>query len=233
MNVDSLSVKPIDKPMVYGTYPGLTEFLLRGARYKGGASNHIHAFLSGGGLRVVRAEDEKKGLVGYGEYPHVEEALRLCEVDYLAGKRDYKEVYGKETPHYLTGSSTPSSKLDQWTRIGRSWNIYCDHKGNFVFDSEYHYDISPSKERADRILATGVAEEWVSPTTGFTYRSSKSAFPSGDPCVSTECLQIREHNGAECWMPKKAVNYTAATLEELLVLVNKEFETIHDKERGE
>ena len=48
----------------------------------------LHAFLSGGGLRVVRLEKGGK-LLGYGEHPYIEEALRHADEDTEAGGRPY------------------------------------------------------------------------------------------------------------------------------------------------
>ena len=48
----------------------------------------LHAFLSGGGLRVVRIEDKGRGtLRGYGEHPHIDEAQRLDEMLAPAGSK--------------------------------------------------------------------------------------------------------------------------------------------------
>ena len=41
----------------------------------------MHAFLSGGGLRVVRIE-VRGDLVAYGEHPVVSDALRICADDF-------------------------------------------------------------------------------------------------------------------------------------------------------
>lgn len=76
------------------------------------------AFLSGGGLRVIRIEDANQELKGYGEHPHIDEALRHADEDYAAGGRPYDEVYGGSKTHYLTGSTTPNSELDAWIRQG-------------------------------------------------------------------------------------------------------------------
>lgn len=62
----------------------------------------LHAFSSGGRLRVVTLEKEKAK--GYGEHPTLEEAIRHAVEDYKAGGRPYKEVYGKLYDHYMTGA---------------------------------------------------------------------------------------------------------------------------------
>lgn len=52
------------------------------------AGGQLHAFRSGGGLRVVRVERDA-GLVAYGEHPHMGDALRLAGEDYAAGQQCY------------------------------------------------------------------------------------------------------------------------------------------------
>jgi hypothetical protein len=83
----------------------------------------MHAFLSGGGLRVVRIDKDKTEM-GYGESPNIEEALAYLEEDCLAGGRDYHKVYGKIHPHYLTGSCSTTSNLDAWIRQGRTFDCW-------------------------------------------------------------------------------------------------------------
>lgn len=93
----------------------------------------LHTFRSGGGLQVVRIEKvngkERYGeLKGYGEHPHINEALRHAGEDFAAGGRPYAEVYGtcdwvnpensKDGiyPMYLTGTHEVDGKLDQWVK---------------------------------------------------------------------------------------------------------------------
>jgi hypothetical protein len=87
--------------------------------------NQIHIFRSGGGLRVVRIEKEKYGgeLLGYGEHYDVLVAFQHASDDYLAGQRNYHEVYGKLYPHYLTGRQEASCELDRAILCGASPNI--------------------------------------------------------------------------------------------------------------
>lgn len=77
----------------------------------------LHGFLSGGGLRVVALRKDDVD-VGYGEHPHIEEALRILVEDYRAGGRPYAAVYGEIETHYLTGSPDPTTPLDAWVRRG-------------------------------------------------------------------------------------------------------------------
>jgi hypothetical protein len=82
----------------------------------------IHAFLSGGGLRVVRIEKDGD-LKGYGEHPNVETAMAHANKDFLAGGRPYHKVYGGEELHYLTGSPVEVSELDGWLLHGHTFDI--------------------------------------------------------------------------------------------------------------
>ncbi|HPC34592.1 MAG TPA: hypothetical protein PLP73_02930, partial [Candidatus Absconditabacterales bacterium] len=65
-------------------------------------------FLSGGGLRVVRIENEKEDkLLGYGEYPTLSGALFHCEIDIKEGHISYEEQYSGQNSkydHYITGA---------------------------------------------------------------------------------------------------------------------------------
>jgi len=83
----------------------------------------LHGFRSGGGLRVVRIEQNEE-LRGYGEHPNVEDALSHANEDFLAGGRPYNKVYGKSKPHYLTGSSQATSPLDHWLLRGNTIDAY-------------------------------------------------------------------------------------------------------------
>jgi hypothetical protein len=95
----------------------------------------VRAFLSGGGLRVIRIEDATQQLKGYGEHPHVEGALQRADNDYAAGGRPYGEVHGGSEPHYLTGSPIPSGELDAWVRAGNTFNAVTEGDGfGFVLD---------------------------------------------------------------------------------------------------
>lgn len=81
----------------------------------------VRAFRSGGGVRVVRVERDEN-LVGYGEHPHIEEALELADRSYLDPKFD--------GDYYLTGSPEPSSKLDAHLLRGRKFRaVY--QRGDF------------------------------------------------------------------------------------------------------
>ncbi len=110
---DAWQFPPKEQPEL----PGIHEALRNGCRG--------HAFSSGGGLRVISfsKDDEEKA---YGEHPHIEEALLHADEDYLAGRRPYKEVYGKKYPHYLTGDTVSTSNLDYWVRQGHRFDVWQD-----------------------------------------------------------------------------------------------------------
>lgn len=107
------------------------------------ASNHIHFFRSGGGLRVGRLERDNQ-LVGYGESYEFLSALILLEEDVKAGGRRYEDVYGKLAPQYLTGVSEPSSNIDHWLLMGRSFDIRDRHFGTgdtYELTSEFTHSL--------------------------------------------------------------------------------------------
>ncbi|MCR4280639.1 MAG: hypothetical protein NUV82_04440, partial [Candidatus Komeilibacteria bacterium] len=104
-------------PAVMSDLPGLERALKEGGR--------LHAFRSGGGLRVVRI-DRKDKCIGYGEHPHVEEALIHANSDYLAGQREYEDTYGVLYTHYLTGDSKATNILDAWILQGHTFDCWMD-----------------------------------------------------------------------------------------------------------
>lgn len=101
------------------SYPNLEQALKEGAK--------IHVSRSGGGLRVVRVEKEKK-LVSYGEHPYFSGALAHAESDFGLS---YEELYCNDDAkhvHYLTGAyALPHDILD----------LYVCNQGANAFDITY------------------------------------------------------------------------------------------------
>lgn len=149
----------------------------------------LQAFLSGGGLRVIRLEKGNK-LKGYGEHPFVNDALAYADADFLAGGRKYSDVYGKKVPHYLTGSSTPSDVLDLWIRQGRTFDAWWE-KGEFVFELQGYQDAKAPPDLYEKVERGGGVEYWEN--RGFRYEITSTG--SG---TSMRCLNPRK--GADCWM---------------------------------
>jgi hypothetical protein len=139
----------------------------------------LHGFRSGAGLRVICIEQGKKTR-GYGEHPHVEDALAHADEDVLAGGRDYHAVYGKTKPHYLTGALEPTSLLDAWILRGNTIDAFVKD-GEFVvelrglFETEVPEDVHAKAEKQP--------VTWTARGYGFISRPDKHA--NGDPCVST------------------------------------------------
>ncbi len=162
---------------------------------------HLHGFRSGGGLRVIRIEKNGE-LNGYGEHPNVEEALSYANEDFLAGGREYKDVYGKLKPHYWTGSQTKTSSLDAWLLRGNTIDSYVQ-KGNFIVELRgYAQTEIPAEVRA-QVRKTGRPIVWMH--RGFTYETSQSCFSNGEPCdgESTRILKSSEdknRSAADPWL---------------------------------
>lgn len=162
------------------------------AALKGGCK--LHAFLSGGGLRVVRLEKRGK-LKGYGEHYAVEEALAHADVDYMAGGRKYDTVYGGSEPHYLTGSSMPSGPLDAWLLHGRSFDAWSEGAEIVARLNGYAYasDAAPPGIH-DRVRGTGVPESWEH--RGYVYSVTRDRFPgSGAPCTVQTVVSMPARHG--------------------------------------
>jgi hypothetical protein len=160
--------------------------------------HRVRAFLSGGGLRVIRIEKEGK-LKGYGEHPHVDEALIYADEDFKKRGRPYKEVYGVDKDHYLTGSREKSNELDGWILQGRKFEAWQENEIVY-FKLGGMAETRTSQEIIDQVLSTGQDIRWEN--RGYTYRSYRSLFGNGQKSVSTEVIGKPEgvRGGADPWM---------------------------------
>jgi hypothetical protein len=152
----------------------------------------LHAFLSGGGLRVVSLSRGGAD-VGYGEHPNVEDALSHAAEDFTAGGRPYKQVYGKSKPAYLTGSRTATSELDLWIRQGRTVDARMSEDGAIeVVLSGLKHQKLPEDVR-DQVSA-GAIVRWRARGRLF---ESKSQWGG----CSTDCIERPEGGkDSEDWM---------------------------------
>ena len=102
----------------------------------------LRAFRSGGGLRVIRIEDKNENLKGYGEHPHLMQAMLYAAKDYIQGGKPYKEVYNNVVRlHYLTGSRSADDALDAFVLNGHKIYAKKGEKGielSLVNGSEYN-----------------------------------------------------------------------------------------------
>lgn len=168
-------------PKLMPNFPGIQTALKNGAR--------MHAFSSGGGLRVVSLEKGRRTL-GYGEAPHVEDALVYTDEDFIAGGLPYKEVYGsgKKHPHYLTGSSLPSSNIDAWVRWGSTFDCW-QEDDLIVFQlSGYANDEMP--DWVKKVTENNPGEPHVWETRSITYEVvfHLDYFANGDPGWTTTII---------------------------------------------
>jgi len=143
----------------------------------------VHAFRSGGGLRVVRIERDGE-LKGYGEHPQVEDALSHADEDFLAGGRKYGDVYGVTKPHYWTGSSTPTSQLDQWLLSGHTFDVWREGD-DVVFQLKGWVDVITPEEIIEKVKRTGKSEVWEN--RGYTYRIYRDTL-GGQLCTVREVI---------------------------------------------
>lgn len=157
----------------------------------------LHAFCSGGGLRVVRIEKDSK-LKGYGEHPQVEDALSHANEDYLAGGRPYKKVYGGTKPYYLTGSSTSTSPLDQWLLQGHTFDAWQNGEG-VVFQLKGLTDVKIPKEVRDSVMKSEQSATWKH--RGYTYLSEPS-WIIGELGIHTKIIKSPKgkRSGSDPWM---------------------------------
>ncbi len=130
----------------------------------------LHAFRSGGGLRVLRVDEkvsQKDKALAYGESFDVWNAFRILADDMDAGGRPYSEVYGngKLEVHYLTGCSSSSDPLDHWLLHGNTFDIYRDGQEltiemwgspyDHAFDRLRDHVLPSQVQIGSRILKTG------------------------------------------------------------------------------
>ena len=137
----------------------LTQALKKGAK--------LHAFLSGGGLRVFRLEDADKKLVGYGEHCNALEALALLVEDYAAGGLPYSKVYGTwdgpdgKYEMYLTGASTPEGEIDAWMLKGYTIDACFEDGTVKVTKHGYAHSDIPKEIESWTQAHPGVPKEWT------------------------------------------------------------------------
>ncbi len=178
----------------------------------------LHAFRSGGGLRVVRLEKDGK-LKGYGEHPHIDDALSHADEDFLAGGRPYQEVYGEGAPkpHYLTGSREVTGDLDNWILQGNTFDAHQDN-GNIVVELKGHMQTKIPDNISKRVLATGNTETWEH--RGYTYRISRSSFPGNrETCVRSEVIKSpKGRDSSDCWIYEVTKTGKAKDLSEAIIL---------------
>lgn len=169
----------------------------------------LHAFRSGGGLRVVCVDDDDGNNIGYGEHPDVAEALQHCDDDIAAGGRDYHAVYGKIHPHYLTGSSSPASPLDAWLLKGSTFDVVASGDA-FAATMCCFAMHEPPPGYVARVCA-GEVLEWEA--RGYRYRMVPSHFPNGERSAETSIVSSPEgRNGSDPWMWHAQQTATGATL---------------------
>ena len=96
-------------------YPEIEKSLKDGAEF--------HAFLSGGGLRVVRISKDDK-LLSYGEHPYFSGALSHAEQDFgLSYEQQYNGI-GAKHAHYYTGAYPfPYDAYDIYLKQGKSFTV--------------------------------------------------------------------------------------------------------------
>lgn len=121
------------------------------------AGARLRAFRSGGGLRVVRIERGKRGgkLIGYGEHPHIQEALNLTN-------KTLRPVIGRMPKRsvYMTGASSADGPLDEWILCGHTFDAWAESDGTIV---AHMLNPSFSNEVPETLLKKALAEgsaEW-------------------------------------------------------------------------
>lgn len=187
------------QPTIYlDAYPNIEQELRKG--------RVLHAFLSGGGLRVLTLLNEQGTHVGYGEHPVLSEAFRLCEEDTLVGGKDYQELY-------LTGSSESEDEIDAWIRRGCSFDVKVQDE--MVVAILYGWTrMQPPEGYHERALNGEETLEWTS--RGFTYRIEPAEFPNGESCTATSVIAGVQESDANPWIWESTKTATGSTIIEAL-----------------
>lgn len=141
----------------------------------------LHAFRSGGGLRVVRIEKNDR-LIGYGEHAYIEQALVELDDDLCRHSRKKTKARDRKVPRYLTGASTSSSLLDGVILVGHTFDMWHDDQA-FVAEIMGRANVKHPEGLRERVLMTGKSEKWHS--RGFTYETTRSrARHAGDSALT-------------------------------------------------
>lgn len=203
-----------EHPMNPASLATMEEHLRKGLR--------MHAFRSGGGLRVVRMEDrsiketdEDYGpgfsLQGYGEHYCVEVAFDHTAEDLKAGHQPYNKQYGEDGhTHYLSGTLTPNSQLDLWLLQGHMFDAYVD-KDEVVFEL-HGYEETEYPEGVEKRALAGEVVLWEN--RGYIYETKLSNFRGSAPGTSTSVVKSPEgkRSGSDPWMYKIIKTGRASTL---------------------
>jgi hypothetical protein len=179
-------------PKKQPAYPGIHKALREGHK--------MHAFVSGGGLRVVRIDSSKNMLIAYGEHPNIEKALNHLEEDCLAGGRPYDEMYGKLHPHYLTGSLLATSNIDCWILNGNKFDCWQENDV-VVFALAGYAQTEVPEEVEERLLELeeGEAVSWAN--RGYRYVSYKDRFVNGELNTTSKIVESPPgKNASDPWM---------------------------------
>lgn len=181
-----LATLPLIGDLRSSTVQRLDRALERGGRIQG--------FGSGGGLRVIRIEQNRGAdLIGYGEHPSVERALRRAAAEAAGKKSDPKRL------EYLTGSPECTSQVDAWLRYGNTFLLR--FIGGLVEARFFGYsDMEAPEGMQDRVIATLVPEEFEQ--RGCRFRMTPIRFANGEPGVSIAVVSLPEgmpHHRAFMW----------------------------------
>jgi len=144
----------------------------------------LHGFRSGGGLRVLSMEGPFKG---YGEHPHIADAMRILAEDLDAGGRAYADVYGPVHAHYLTGASEPADLLD--ARMLRGDTIDAAGRDDGITVEIRGYREHETPEDVVRAARSGIVTRWTD-TRGVTFEARPCTFPNGEAGCSVKLVEV-------------------------------------------
>ncbi len=135
----------------------------------------------------------------------------LANRDTQAGGKPYGEVYGKEYPHFYTGSSKPSSNLDEWILRGNTLDIF-QARNNVAVQLHRYQQTDFPQELVDQVIATGTPATWSS-DRGFTYGIERFTFANNEPGVSGSVLDKPNGTKRDPWFYNVTKNGLGPTID--------------------
>lgn len=179
------------------------------------AGGKLHAFRSGGGLRVLRVEDQLGALIGYGEHSNASGAFRILADDIQAGCRPYSAVYGPVEAHYYTGSTTPEDVIDHWLLKGYTFDIIANKRGGCMILFEGFMQHKAPKW-VHSVTMKGATRRYKD-ARGFEYETGPFFFPNGERGITTRVISRPiDKDWQDDWMWEEKDVWAALSLSELL-----------------
>lgn len=187
-------------PFEEGVVEKPTPRVLKGIRAALDQGSTIQGFSLYGGLRVIRIEQGNL-LRGYGENPSIDIAILHADEDFLAGGRNYKNVYGEIEHRTKTVSSQEAtSQLDEWILQGNTFDSYKTVNGMIAVELKgWKEQVVPIKIE-EQIRKHNMPFLWSD--RGYLFESWIKQLPNRTSTIITEVVDTMEGDD-----PERGLNY--------------------------